>query len=1227
MKQLRLIWLLPLLILLLAPATGFAEPPKKQRNATKECSMCHLRWVADFDAEDKRNYLLDFTEDKVVATEMMCYSCHDGSIMDSRLRVWETSRHKEGTDPSSKITIPETFPLNEQGQLTCATCHSAHGVDSTTDMGSTIFLRVPNRNSSMCRQCHSDKDDGVAAGKHPVDVPFDKFPQKILDFGGKAGKDKTGKKKTVICESCHNPHGSTNDHFLVIPNSQEGVTHSTLCETCHGVSPDIKSSDELRRFSHPVAVDIIKEAKLPEKWDNGEEPRLADGKFINCRTCHSPHNGTKENHLLVSSNKQGKLCLTCHTSKKKLLNTKHDLSTSFPDEKNSAGQSAAETGPCFSCHFMHKGKGPKMWARDLNGETIEDLCKSCHDKEKVAMHALTGERSHPVEVAPSKDIEIGKMPLYNKTGEKSADGNVTCASCHDPHAWSALSDDRGGKDVEGDGTNSFLRRAAAPAGNLCQSCHADKKRITKTKHDLNISAPDEKNAKQQTPRESGVCGACHTPHNAKADKLWIRPVGEGEDYVERLCTSCHAKEGIAADKTTGKETHPVGVKPKESGNLPLFAVDGKKSAQGNVSCGTCHDAHRWSATGNDRGGLKVEGDGNNSFLRKPSSPESELCRTCHVEKSTILGSKHDMHVTFPKSRNNQSQTVEQAGVCGICHVPHNADGKRLWAMRPRGTEDLYEAMCLSCHAKGGMAEKKTTGPITHPLGKQPNMQPQFKGKLPLFDKKGERDDEAGTVSCPTCHNAHQWNPLLTEGRASRGKGLEGDRSNSFLRVPYDENAALCSACHKENALVIDTDHDLRITAPGSVNLSHETVADAGVCSACHLVHNAWGNRLWARGVGAGSNRNQALCTGCHARRKAAGRKVIGEPSHPMKRVADARPTLRKEARKFYRKKRKDKAKQKEVVTLPLFMQDGERSMDGDVTCSTCHNVHRWNPERMERGPGKKMEGNAGNSFLRKSNLDGPKLCVTCHASKGYVVGTDHDLSITNPDAKNGLKKTVAESGVCSACHVPHGAKGEGYLLWAREEGEGSNLHQERICLSCHEVGGAGAKKIVEDFTHPQAVKVPQLFRPGSSKYAPVYNEDGYKVNAGLIACPTCHNPHQWSSRRKGAGPGKAVEGNNRNSFLRFTSSGNICRNCHGIDSLQRYKYFHMDDIRTSDKATRGKPPPGSVARKQAEEKAKSSETGQPAVLEREERKRRPSMSERRRALMERRHQKEMGGGL
>jgi predicted CXXCH cytochrome family protein len=996
--------------LLLVPALTAVAAPAQQR-ATKECSMCHLRWVADFESEQKKDYLLEFTEEKVVATEMMCYSCHDGSIVDSRLRVWETSRHKAGTKPSAAISVPETFPLDKAGQLTCATCHSAHGVDSTTDMGSTIFLREPNINSSMCRKCHQDKDDGPSHGKHPINVAFEAFPEKILNSGGKAGAGADGKKNLVICESCHTPHGSTNNHFLVIPNSKAGLTHAMLCETCHGVSPDLKSDDALRRYSHPVAVDILEEAELPEKWDNGEKPYLGDGKAVNCRTCHSPHNGTKDNHLLVSSNEKGRLCLTCHTSKKKIFGTKHDLASHFPQEKNAYGMTAAETGACFACHSMHKGQGPKMWARPTDGESIDALCGSCHQKGRLAEKALTGKQTHPINIKPSAGMQTGPLPLFAANGQKSPEGVVTCASCHDLHTWSVLSDDRGGKEVQG--------------------------------------------------------------------------------------------------------------------------------------------------------------DGNNSFLRKPLAPDSSLCRTCHTDKAPILETKHDMNLMFPKSRNAKAQTVQEVGVCGACHLPHNALGNKLWALQTRESENALEGLCLSCHAKGGMAEEKTTGSLTHPIGASPILQEQYQDKLPLFGENGKRDPE-GTVSCPTCHDVHRWEAGKDIGPGTRER--EGDRFSSFLRVPYDDTAKLCSACHEENALVVGTDHDLRITAPKSLNLNQEDADTSGVCSACHLVHNAWGNRLWARGVGPGGNRNEALCTGCHARRKEASRKTVGEPNHPMnKRVADARPTLRRETRRLYR--RAKEAGERLDTELPLFVDGGDRSVDGNITCPTCHNVHRWNPDKMAAGPGEKTEGDASNSFLRKSNAPEPSLCITCHATKGYVVGTDHDMALTAPEAENKLKQTVAASGVCSACHVPHGSRGDGYLLWAREQGEGSEFRQEQVCLSCHSSKGVGSKKIVEYFSHPKEVRVPQLNRPGAQFYAPVYNQDGKKANVGLINCPTCHNPHEWVAEKPERGPGKLVEGNNRNSFLRFKSSHSICRNCHGLDSLNRYKYFHSNHIRKNQQAEPPTPPP------------------------------------------------------
>ena len=981
MSVIRLLLLLSLIL----PAVPLSAAPQSGPNSSKECSMCHFRWIDDFLSEEKKDFLLEFPEERVVASEMMCYSCHDGSIADSRFRVWETNKHKAGIKPSAKVGIPEEYPLDSEGRIQCATCHTAHGVDTRVDMASAIFLREPNVNSSMCKRCHRDKDDGVDEGNHPVDVEFEALPQKILDAGAKAGKN-----NRVICETCHTAHGSTSENFLVIPNSEATLTHSLLCETCHTVAPDISSEASLRRHSHPVDLELPEEASLPEHWYNGEVPYLGNGVMVNCRTCHSPHNGTKKNHLLVVEREgSDRLCMTCHTSKKKILQTKHDMSGFYPEEKNAEGEKASEIGVCRSCHFMHKGYGPKMWARNGSGiESMDDLCLSCHASGKVAEKAQTGDHTHPTGVGLSPGVDGSDLPLFDSEGKKDPDGKVACASCHDVHQWAPDSDERGGKRVDGDGLSSFLRKEAAQSEELCQSCHPRQMAIRGTEHDLELTAPKSKNINKQSLRRSGVCGACHLIHNATGEKLWARKKGVGEDVIEQLCNGCHSKGHLAEEKTTGEESHPLGDRAK--------------------------------------------------------------------------------------------------------------------------------------------------------------IQPRYRSKLPLHTKSGQKSERGG-VTCASCHDLHVWKPGTKHGPGE--KEIEGDRFNSFLRLPNDDKVTLCAACHEENALVLGTDHDLRITAPKAKNMDRLTTDETGVCGTCHIVHNAWGNNLWSRSVGPGKNRNEALCDGCHARRQSASKKALHGPKHPMnKSVAEARGTLRRETATFYQ--------QGADTVLPLFTNEGVRSTEGDITCSTCHNPHRWDPERPAPTGKRNLEGDGGNSFLRKSNLPSSGLCTLCHTQKANVVKTEHDMNLLARREKNNLKQTVAQSGVCSACHVPHGAMKGGYLLWSRDLGEGSDLLPEKVCLSCHAKGKVGGEKTVEEFSHPGEVLVGESTRQQHQAYVPIYDEKGNKATAGVITCPTCHNPHDWTPEGNKPGPGEQSEGSSRNSFLRFKSAKSVCRDCHGLDSLGRYKYYH-----------------------------------------------------------------------
>jgi hypothetical protein len=64
----------------------------------------------------------------------------------------------------------------------------------------------------------------------------------------------------------------------------------------------------------------------------------------------------------------------------------------------------------------------------------------------------------------------------------------------------------------------------------------------------------------------------------------------------------------------------------------------------------------------------------------------------------------------------------------------------------------------------------------------------------------------------------------------------------------------------------------------------------------------------------------------------------------------------------------------------LLAADGSRAEQGYLTCVSCHDVHRWDPDVSSSGTGVPVEGDVTNSFLRVGSaaLD-RTLCAECHA--------------------------------------------------------------------------------------------------------------------------------------------------------------------------------------------------------------------------------------------------------
>jgi len=788
----------------------------------RECAICHIAEISEFKQPNVTTLIpydpepvTEIGRQNVESTERMCFSCHDGFLQDARF-LWShrQNSHPVGVEPSDKISIPledgePILPLNKDGKIFCGTCHFAHGIDwgHVESIDSPLFLRTANIESSLCISCHKERSTGPKDGNHPIHQEIDKIPDELLALGSKFGSG-----QTIVCQSCHKPHGAPDKRLLVVENPD-----SHLCDTCHKKRFAHNRIEAAQFGTHPVNIELKNTEVAEELLELGG--KLApDGRII-CQTCHKQHLAVPDTSLLVQENSDSDLCRNCHTREFTVENSKHDMNLLDPDLINVREQTVKRRGVCSACHLPHGGMGPKMWARSI--QTLEDpmsqTCLDCHREEGLGKENLTGQYSHPVgvEMFPNHDDHKG-LPLFTIEGVKLVNGDqgfVTCASCHDPHLWNPLDPTETSK--PGDkrkSTNKFLREAAITPATLCISCHQEENTVAGSEHDLKLMAPKERNSRKETAERGGICSACHLPHNGNGPVMWSREQ-EDEEGIAGLCISCHRKRGIADEKMVGVIDHPNRIDPSlfdMNTELPLFNEKGERDEQGMVDCATCHDLHRWNPDqriSQADSTIDLEGDATNSFLRLPAADkDASLCVECHIDKQWVAGTDHDLSVTAPEALNDAGQTVAQSGICGQCHASHNAsDSLGLWAPTPGIGQDAMDTLCRSCLLPEKNAWAKAPSKLVHP----PTMIPitaghlsqirngkQDESNLPVYTKEGEQTD-FGLITCPTCHDPHQWNANKQEKGSA--ETVDGDIFNSFLRVSGSE-FFYCAACHGQDSL-------------------------------------------------------------------------------------------------------------------------------------------------------------------------------------------------------------------------------------------------------------------------------------------------------------------------------------------------------------------------------------------------------------------------------------------
>jgi predicted CXXCH cytochrome family protein len=618
---------------------------------------------------------------------------------------------------------------------------------------------------------------------------------------------------------------------------------------------------------------------------------------------------------------------------------------------------------CESCHIAHGGMKNKFLVlptEDLTSRSV--LCEVCHSKyPSIKEGKNLNSYSHSVDVMP----DTAKIPSHWNNGTpivKGRGGEVVCRTCHTPH--NAI-------DQEG------LLVDANERDSLCLQCHLVQQSIIGTKHDLKQIVPKAKNILKQKAKDTGPCRTCHLTHQGTAPFMCARQWKEQEEPMLGICQSCHSKGSCAKEVPMPESSHPMGIearKLRKSMEFPLYTSRGKKDTQGSIYCSSCHNTHRWDPLNPDNKGSKdVEGDITNSFLRA-AHQGSVLCLGCHKEESAIEKTDHDLAHSAPDEKNKINQSPEESGICGTCHLAHGGADTFMWGRTLKEVNDAPMAiLCLECHSEGSCAEKKLIGEHSHPI--KVSVEDPQEISFPLFLPEGKQDPK-GMVFCSTCHDPHQWDPSDPDK-----KGEDGTHSDSFLRLASAGNSPLCTECHRDKSYIEGTDHDLRVTAPKEKNKHGILPQESGLCEQCHAIHNAptksfiWNRELgpstvpnWKEDFTTPENIMVGLCSSCHLEDECAEEHIPEYGLHPSR---------------LYMAMMQEKSSvmtpdqyEKFINQFPIFTDEGEKSIQGNIVCSTCHDAHLWDAYHPKRGAGEEIEGNATNSFLRK-NISFT-FCASCH---------------------------------------------------------------------------------------------------------------------------------------------------------------------------------------------------------------------------------------------------------
>ncbi len=203
------------------------------------------------------------------------------------------ANHPVHVVPSSNVRIPEGWPLDADGTLSCSTCHNALpalvGASDFQLRGDTDPTAPPTQ---FCINCHDSGTERNTASMHWLATGRAHIPDDAAreSYGG-GGMDSESRR----CLGCH-----------------DGVTAGEHLNSS-GFGAAVSFGEQMR--SHPVGIPYERRGRRGGDAALRSEVQLPDsvrlpGGSVSCVSCHNLY--ATGRHKLSVPIEGSKLCFTCH---------------------------------------------------------------------------------------------------------------------------------------------------------------------------------------------------------------------------------------------------------------------------------------------------------------------------------------------------------------------------------------------------------------------------------------------------------------------------------------------------------------------------------------------------------------------------------------------------------------------------------------------------------------------------------------------------------------------------------------------------------------------------------------------------------------------------------------------------------------------------------------------------------------------------------------------------